>query len=142
MPGARDKYSETDMGRSSSMRAIESVIDEYMQHMQRRTEAYQSIRASSQALSAQFRERVQAGDLASAAACGQQLADAVDHVCAVGRQHVKRELEFVRDLVFFCAICKTAAAEAVIHGPEEIPVTLDGFISEEIAYLDPEQREQ
>jgi len=129
------------MGRSFSMRAIESVIDEYMQHMKQRTDAYQSIRASSQALGARFRDRLQAGDLAAAAACGEQLADAVDHVCAVGRQHVKRELEFVRDLVFFCAICKTAAAEAVIHGQEEIPETLDGFIREEIAYLDPEQRD-
>ena len=121
------------------MRGIESVIDEYMKHMQRRTDAYEVVRADSQALSSRIREYVQAGDLAAAAACGEQLADAVDHVCAVGRQHVKRELEFVRDLVFFCALCKSAEAQAVIREHGGTGETLDGFITDEIAYLDPEQ---
>jgi hypothetical protein len=123
------------------MRGIESVIDEYLSHMQRRTDAYEVVRADSHALSSRFRDCVQAGDLAAAAGCGEQLADAVDHVCAVGREHVKRELEFVRDLVFFCALCKNAEAEAVLRehgGPGE---SLDGFITEEIAYLDPEQKQ-
>jgi hypothetical protein len=121
------------------MRGIELVIDEYLKHMQRRTDAYGVVRADSQALSSRFRGCLQAGDLAAAAACGEKLADAVDHVCAVGRQHVKRELEFVRDLVFFCALCKTAAADAVLRDPRGTGETLDGFITEEIAYLDPEQ---
>jgi hypothetical protein len=121
------------------MRGIESVIDEYLKHMQQRTDAYGVVRADSQSLSARFRECVQAGDLVAAAVCGEQLADAVDHVCAVGRQHVKRELEFVRDLVFYCAICKSAAAEALIRENEGVGETLDGFITDEIAYLDPEQ---
>jgi hypothetical protein len=121
------------------MRGIESVIDEYLKHMQQRTDAYGVVRADSQSLSSRFRECVQAGDLAAAAACGEQLADAVDHVCAVGRQHVKRELEFVRDLVFYCALCKSAAAEAVIREHGGTGETLDGFITDEIAYLDPEQ---
>ena len=121
------------------MRGIESVIDEYLKHMQRRTDAYELVRADSQSLSARFRQCVESGDLSAAAACGEELADAVDHVCAVGRQHVKRELEFVRDLVFFCALCKNAEAEAVIRQHGGHPETLDGFITEEIAYLDPEQ---
>jgi len=121
------------------MRGIEPVIDEYLKHMQQRTDAYGAIRTDSQALSAKFRSCLQAGDLVAAAACGEQLADAVDHVCAVGRQHVKRELEFVRDLVFYCAICKSAAAEALIRENEGVGETLDGFITDEIAYLDPEQ---
>ncbi len=121
------------------MRGIETVIDEYLKHMQRRTDAYELVRADSQQLSSKFRRCVEAGDLEAAAACGEELADAVDHVCAVGRQHVKRELEFVRDLVFYCALCKNAQAEAVLREHGAIPETLDGFISEEIAYLDPEQ---
>jgi hypothetical protein len=121
------------------MRGIESVIDEYLRHMQQRTDAYELVRADSQSLSSRFREFVEAGDLAAAAACGDQLANAVDHVCAAGRQHVKRELEFVRDLVFYCAICKSAAAEAMLRENDATGETLDGFITEEIAYLDPEQ---
>jgi hypothetical protein len=121
------------------MRGIESVIDEYLSHMQRRTDAYEVVRADSHALSSRFRDFVQTGDLAAAAACGQQLADAVDHVCAVGRQHVKQELEFVRELVFYCAICKSAAAEAIIREHGGAGETLDGFITEEISYLDPER---
>lgn len=121
------------------MRGIESVIDEYLKHMQQRTDAYEVVRADSMSLSARFRKCVEAGNLASAAMCGQELADAVDHVCAVGRQHVKRELEFVRDLVFYCALCKSAAADAVLREHQPPGETLDGFITEEIAYLDPEQ---
>ena len=121
------------------MRGIESAIDEYLKHMQRRTDANEVVRTDSQLLSSRFREQVQAGDLAAAAACGEELANAVDHVCAVGRQHVKRELEFVRDLVFYCALCKSAEAEAVVREHGAPPETLDGFITEEIAYLDPEQ---
>jgi len=121
------------------MQGIESVIDEYLKHMQQRTDAYGAVRADSQALSSRFRECAEAGDLVAAAVCGEQLADAVDHVCAVGRQHVKRELEFVRDLIFYCAICKSAAAEAMLREHEVVGETLDGFITDEIAYLDPEQ---
>ena len=121
------------------MRGIESVIDEYLKHMQRRTDAYEVVRADSQSLSSRFRDCLQTGDLKAAAACGEELADAVDHVCAVGRQHVKRELEFVRDLVFYCALCKSMEAEATLREHSDLPETLDGFITEEIAYLDPEQ---
>jgi hypothetical protein len=45
----------------------------------------------------------------------------------------------VRELVFYCAICKTAAAEATLREHVGIGETLDSFITEEIAYLDPEQ---
>ncbi|HTP89676.1 MAG TPA: hypothetical protein VMJ34_22170 [Bryobacteraceae bacterium] len=121
------------------MRGIETVIDEYLKHMQRRTDAYELVRADSRSLSAKFRRCMEAGDLEAAAACGEELADAVDHVCAVGRQHVKSELEFVRDLVFYCALCKNAEATAVLRDHAGIPETLDSFITEEIAYLDPEQ---
>ena len=121
------------------MRGIESVIDEYLKHMQERADAYGVVQADSQTLSSRFRECVEAGDMAAAAMCGEELAVAVDHVCAVGRQHVRRELEFVRDLVFYCAICKTAAAEATLREHAGIGETLDSFITEEIAYLDPEQ---
>lgn len=121
------------------MRGIETVIDEYLKHMQRRTDAYEVVRADSQALTSRFRQCLQNGDLQAAAVCGEELADAVDHVCAVGRQHVKRELEFVRDLVFYCALCKTMEAEAAVREHSDLPETLDGFITEEIAYLDPEQ---
>jgi len=121
------------------MRGIETVIDEYLKHMQQRTDAYGVVRADSQSLSARFRQCLQTGDLSAAAICGEELADAVDHVCAVGRQHVKQELEFVRDLVFYCALCKSMEAEATIRESGHLPETLDGFITEEIAYLDPEQ---
>jgi hypothetical protein len=121
------------------MRGIESVIDEYLKHMQERADAYGVVQADSQALSSRFRECVEAGDMVAAAICGEELADAVDHVCAVGRQHVRRELAFVRELVFYCAICKTAAAEATLREHAGIGATLDSFITEEIAYLDPEQ---
>jgi hypothetical protein len=121
------------------MRGIESVIDEYLKHMQERADAYGVVQADSQALSSRFRECVEAGDMAAAAMCGEELAVAVDHVCAVGRHHVRRELEFVRELVFYCAICKTAAAESTLREHVGIGETLDSFITEEIAYLDPEQ---